>query len=155
MRSGKKPVNCIPCAKRKVRCDKLQPCSHCKRRKEDVCEYPPLGSVRTSRPEDHAGRIEKLERYIRSVGGDPKEVGRLDEHSGRDVAESHTSTRMTEAGSLEITASTGRLNGKIPNAKETKEPSGERSAIMERDEQITYIESWVPFSEFGFLQRHC
>lgn len=35
-----KPLSCIPCAKRKVRCDRAFPCQHCKRRKGDVCTYP-------------------------------------------------------------------------------------------------------------------
>ncbi|GAM82431.1 hypothetical protein ANO11243_004110 [Dothideomycetidae sp. 11243] len=33
-------TSCIPCSKRKVKCDRKQPCSHCKRRTGDVCEYP-------------------------------------------------------------------------------------------------------------------
>jgi Fungal Zn(2)-Cys(6) binuclear cluster domain len=35
-----KSFSCIPCAQRKVRCDRGEPCSHCKRRRGDVCEYP-------------------------------------------------------------------------------------------------------------------
>lgn len=33
-------VSCAPCAKRKVRCDRKEPCSNCKRRKNDHCVYP-------------------------------------------------------------------------------------------------------------------
>jgi hypothetical protein len=50
---------CRPCAKRKVRCDKLQPCSNCRRRTVDRCTYPP------STPSD---RIRQLEGLVRELG---------------------------------------------------------------------------------------
>lgn len=51
---------CRPCAKRKVRCDKLQPCSNCKRRNTvDRCTYAP------STPSD---RIRQLEGLVRELG---------------------------------------------------------------------------------------
>jgi hypothetical protein len=53
---------CRPCAKRKVRCDRLEPCSNCKRRKTDRCTYP------ASTPSD---RIRQLECLIRELGGNP------------------------------------------------------------------------------------
>jgi hypothetical protein len=51
---------CRPCAKRKVRCDKLEPCSNCKRRKIDRCTYP------ASTPSD---RVRQLESLIRELDG--------------------------------------------------------------------------------------
>jgi len=53
---------CRPCAKRKVRCDRLEPCSNCKRRKTDRCTYP------ASTPID---RIRQLESLVRELGGNP------------------------------------------------------------------------------------
>ena len=53
---------CEPCSRRKVRCDKQQPCSNCKRRKQDHCVYPEATPV---------DRIKKLESLVRSLGGDP------------------------------------------------------------------------------------
>jgi hypothetical protein len=53
---------CEPCAKRKVRCDRGEPCSNCKRRKQDHCAYP------ESSPFE---RIKKLENLVRRLGGDP------------------------------------------------------------------------------------
>jgi len=53
---------CEPCSRRKVRCDKQQPCSNCKRRKQDQCIYP------EATPTD---RIKKLESLVRNLGGDP------------------------------------------------------------------------------------
>ncbi|THX92550.1 hypothetical protein D6D03_10424 [Aureobasidium pullulans] len=57
---------CEPCARRKVRCDKQQPCSNCKRRKQDQCTYPEAA------PTD---RVKRLESLVRSLGGDPNSDG--------------------------------------------------------------------------------
>ncbi|KAJ5604682.1 hypothetical protein N7510_009836 [Penicillium lagena] len=54
---------CMPCAKRKVRCDRQEPCSHCKRRKRDDCTYPDVSSET---------RIKYLEELVRSLGGSPE-----------------------------------------------------------------------------------
>lgn len=53
---------CEPCAKRKVRCDKGEPCSNCKRRKQDSCTYSEASP---------ADRIRRLEAFVRNLGGDP------------------------------------------------------------------------------------
>jgi hypothetical protein len=53
---------CEPCSRRKVRCDKQQPCSNCKRRKQDQCVYPEATPI---------DRIKKLESLVKSLGGDP------------------------------------------------------------------------------------
>ncbi|MCJ1309068.1 hypothetical protein MMC25_002723 [Agyrium rufum] len=72
-----KPISCINCAKRKVRCDRLQPCSHCKRRKEDTCEYPAIKNNVSLTPlveglvKQQQERIDQLEQIIRRTGGDP------------------------------------------------------------------------------------
>lgn len=57
-----KRVSCIPCSKRKVRCDRQEPCAHCKRRKIENCTYP---------DESPAARIKHLEALVRSLGRDP------------------------------------------------------------------------------------
>lgn len=59
---------CEPCSRRKVRCDKQQPCSNCKRRKQDQCTYP------EAQPID---RIRRLESLVRSLGGDPNDENGL------------------------------------------------------------------------------
>jgi hypothetical protein len=53
---------CEPCSRRKVRCDKQQPCSNCKRRKQDQCIYPEATPI---------DRIKKLESLVKSLGEDP------------------------------------------------------------------------------------
>jgi hypothetical protein len=84
---GKKPVNCIPCAKRKVRCDRLQPCCHCKRRLHESCIYPDpnVDNSTTS----NKMRIRQLEQHVRSLGGDPAKID-LDSPSEATVAREAT-----------------------------------------------------------------
>ncbi|OAG10524.1 uncharacterized protein CC84DRAFT_1237333 [Paraphaeosphaeria sporulosa] len=72
MPSGKKSVSCIPCAKRKVKCDKIQPCCHCRRRRQDTCVFPDLIGAVNQPSRANIERIAKLEQYIRSLGGDPQ-----------------------------------------------------------------------------------
>ncbi|KAL8710246.1 MAG: hypothetical protein Q9220_005177 [cf. Caloplaca sp. 1 TL-2023] len=55
-----KPVSCQPCNKRKVRCDRGEPCSNCKRRKQDQCTYVDIPQTE---------RIKQLEALVSSLGG--------------------------------------------------------------------------------------
>ena len=71
MRSGKAPVSCIPCVKRKVRCDKQYPCCHCKRRPQDTCAYPSTAVSSDAGAKELGDRVAHLERMVRSLGGDP------------------------------------------------------------------------------------
>lgn len=78
MESGSIPsLSCIQCAKRKVRCDRSTPCSNCRRRKGDICEYPipQMKRSSTSLKED-SERLQKLEQYVRSLGYDPDRIER-------------------------------------------------------------------------------
>lgn len=57
---------CAPCAKRKVRCDQIEPkCSNCKRRKQDRCVYPET---------DPYQRIKRLESQIQELSALKKQV---------------------------------------------------------------------------------
>ena len=49
---------CQPCAKRKVRCDRREPCSNCKRRKQDQCVYTEVTQTE---------RIKQLEALVRDL----------------------------------------------------------------------------------------
>lgn len=150
MYSGKKPVSCTPCAKRKVRCDKCQPCSHCKRRKGDVCVYPvQRANGPDSRPEDYSQRMEKLEIYIRRLGGDPQLIEQVFE-SGEAVQESSTGCPTTEARRIGETASSTK--DKTSWMKRAEEPIGEKSGLVEHDEQVTYIEAYVPLWALHFFE---
>ncbi|KAK8137046.1 C6 transcription factor [Apiospora sp. TS-2023a] len=140
VRLGKTPISCTPCAKRKVRCDRLQPCCHCKRRPQDNCVYPEqitTGSAAHDRPPDDAStRIEKLERYIRSLGGDPQQAGRPDPQT----VEESPGSQKTGA------SSSGSQHGskQLPFHPKT-------SSLVTHNEEVTYIESpmWYSWSGTG------
>jgi hypothetical protein len=70
---------CRPCAKWKVRCDRAEPCSNCKRRKVDRCTYAP------STPSD---RIRQLERLVEELSETERSTARATGLSagGNDVA---------------------------------------------------------------------
>lgn len=140
MHSGKQPVNCVPCAKRKVRCDKRQPCGHCKRREEDVCVYPLQRANRAaSRPDDYSQRIEKLETYIRRLGGDPQLTEQILE-SGEVNGKDPSTCSPTNVGD---TDSSFRPKENIPPTTSTKGLIGRLPGLVELDEQVTYIQAYV------------
>jgi hypothetical protein len=71
---------CRPCARRKVRCDRLEPCANCKRRTTDRCTYP------ASTPSD---RIRQLENLVQELSHNtvdsrrsPKAAQSALEHNG-------------------------------------------------------------------------
>lgn len=131
-------MNCIPCAKRKVRCDKLQPCSHCKRRKQDVCEYPVLG-----RSDDNPKRVEKLERYIRSLGGDPQDAEQVEESRERGSNESRAHGNAVDGTNTRLTTSENRLEDDTSDPKTPERSIAEQTALVGQDEHVTYIEACV------------
>ena len=133
MPSGKQPVNCVPCAKRKVRCNRLQPCSHCQRRKGDVCIYP------TQRLKGHQfDRFERLELYVRRLGGDPELIDQ-DENASTNVDDSGTSNEFsTRVHSVNETASPGPKDPQKRNGLATQ-----KSGLIDHNEQVTYIQLYV------------
>ena len=143
---GKAPTNCIPCAKRKVRCDKHQPCCHCKRRKWDVCVYP---VQRAGRPSNASGddtqRIERLEDYIRRLGGDLRTLGQDGEGGEVDLdVSSNTSPAPAASLSNSNTMTTPiASNDKQPSPQSKNRAVVERMGLVEHNEQVTYIETYV------------
>ena len=123
---------CETCAKRKVRCDRGEPCSNCKRRKQDYCTYP------ESSPSE---RIKKLEALVRTLGGDPEDDS------------IHSSGGFLTSSSV-ISPSTQTGGGQVQQNDDQKTRpgyAGARSAdpvIVEEDGESFYLESLVvsPFS---------
>ena len=110
---------CEPCAKRKVRCDKDEPCSNCKRRKQDHCIYL------ESTPID---RIRTLEALVRDLGGNPEgnHQPAVKIATGGDTS---TKPQLFE----EEDKDTSNVNW--GNSKD--------SIVLEEDGQSFYLESWV------------
>lgn len=111
---------CEPCAKRKVRCDREEPCSNCKRRKQDRCVYPELSP---------ADRIKELETLVRTLGGDPT----------KDVA--YNSRPQTTAFSP--SASSVRPFYESPGLAGSNDTRPQDPVILEEDGQQSYLESCV------------
>jgi hypothetical protein len=128
----KKPISCMPCAKRKVRCDKLQPCCHCKRRQQDTCVYPEFGRVDSQYVREQAVRIGKLEEYVRILGGNPNELNVRAQLDSTQVDQAHeqvsvVSSKLTKAGP-DFVSRTQRSTQITPK-------------LVENDGESTYIET--------------
>jgi hypothetical protein len=106
---------CEPCAKRKVRCDREEPCSNCKRRKQDHCHYAGIS------PDE---KIKKLEDLVRALGGNPE-----DDDAPRNCVSSTTSTPA-------VPVPHERQVPARPIDKSSKDP-----VILEEDGQQYYLES--------------
>ncbi|KAF2670825.1 hypothetical protein BT63DRAFT_202494 [Microthyrium microscopicum] len=134
MHQSKKLVSCMPCAKRKVRCDRLQPCSHCKRRKQETCKYPDSEGVKDQRIRDQAVRIKKLEEYVRHLGGGPND---LDARAPLDTTQAGTSPALeSNPGGVFVTTERGPAL-----VRRTQLPSQTTSKIVENDDDVSYIET--------------
>ncbi|KAK5999846.1 hypothetical protein QM012_004934 [Aureobasidium pullulans] len=116
---------CEPCSRRKVRCDKQQPCSNCKRRKQDQCTYP------EAQPID---RIKKLESLVRSLGGDPNDE------------ESRLSKRIRTS---RASASASAPQRDAQDARDTTEAERGQPIMLEQDGQSYYVELRAWHSHLG------
>ena len=96
-----------------------------------------------SRPEDYSQRIEKLEVYVRRLGGDPQLIEQIVESGEANFKESSTYCPMTEA----------RPKHQTSWMKRTEVPIDEQSGLVEHGEQVTYIEAYVPLWVSAFAQN--
>ena len=123
---------CEPCAKRKVRCDKGDPCQNCKRRKTDQCIYPDTSPFE---------RIKKLEALVKSLGGDPE--GDHDRSLG-------TNRPAAKSPSYE---SCRQQRQPQANASRSSEGRSRDPVIVEEDGQSFYLESCVVTSQSCFERQ--
>ena len=125
---------CMPCAKRKVRCDRADPCcSNCKRRKQDKCVYPELS------PND---RIKRLEALVRSLGGDPED----DPQTAKERLDAATASVQTN--------SSARPDGGWIWYGSIKNPrDGLKPYLTGEGEGKTYVESYVQSSVDTLLNQ--
>lgn len=147
--------SCLSCAKRKVRCDRLKPCSHCKRRKGDVCEYPVsistliknLQKTPSSASTVQSERIEILERYIRNLGHDPDKVAQnsLTNPTVSNVNEHSEPKDLPGSVALRPTASqpVDWQDISLLSTTKTNSRNSEQAQLVHHDEETTYIETFV------------
>lgn len=102
--------------------------------------YPVFSIDRDGRSEDHLKRIEKLERYIRSLGGDLEDVEQPDE-SGNEIAEdAQMIGQVHEPRKNDTTPSTYRAS--LDSTPKTTEAVNTRtSGLVSHNEELTYIET--------------
>lgn len=145
MQSPQLSLSCIPCAKRKVRCDRSKPCSHCRRRRGDICEYPiPITSSRNNSrstlPDTaQSKRIENLEQYIRSLGHDPNQASIP---SPTTPSESYIPNNVP-AVNLTLTQNIGVQRAPSSFFPTPRPRGSEQARLVEHNEQTIYIESCV------------
>lgn len=114
---------CEPCARRKVRCDKQEPCSNCRRRKKDRCIYPAVSP---------ADRIKRLEALVRKLGADPNEL----HVPSNELRSEHTSSpASTPAGA---SVEQDRQHAVTFLEIRSKDP-----VVLEENGQPFYLESYV------------
>jgi hypothetical protein len=122
----------MPCAKRKVRCDKLQPCCHCKRRKQDTCLYPEFGGINDRHIREQAVRIERLEEYVRVLGGLPTK-------SSVRARLKHTQVNTSQE---QVPPVISRLTKDGPTLMSRSQlPTQATSRLVENGGDVTYIET--------------
>lgn len=143
MPSGKKSVSCIPCAKRKVKCDKVQPCCHCKRRRQETCVFPESSGPSNDFLRGKNERIKKLEQYIRSLGADPKYA---DEARSWDDSEDRTPGQSTGGAGPSpndlTSTSVSRSEESSPGSNVLRGVPGD-SELLSHGDGVTYIETQV------------
>lgn len=96
------PRSCVTCRRRRVRCDKMMPCSNCRRAQSD-CMYPapgraprqtrpnvPSKAVPTEREADLIKRLRKLEGLVQELSG--SSAGAYDAESPK-AQEDHTTSQ--------------------------------------------------------------
>ena len=120
---------CVPCAKRKVKCDRQEPCANCRRRKTDVCTYLEVSANE---------RIKKLEALVRNLGGDPDGT---DQHAGSQVAQGNIQDGHGPSLAHRQHDNHSQLQ-KSSAGCESAQQGGE-SVIIKEDEDAVYLESYV------------
>jgi len=76
--TGANPRSCVTCRKRKVKCDKKQPCTNCaKAHTECVFPFPGRAPRKPRKPQDGelAERIRRLESMVQTMGTQATQAG--------------------------------------------------------------------------------
>ncbi|KAI1757141.1 hypothetical protein F4782DRAFT_481397 [Xylaria castorea] len=144
--NGLQPLSCLRCARHKVRCDRLDPCSKCI--KNDVpCEFPPpktgkrkrrkmplASSTSPSSSDKLSARLDRYEEVLRSLGVDIESV---------DVS---NSPQLRSAAA----SSQGEIESQDINDLRQKSPNEDESGcliISETGSRHVDNESWTKLGE--------
>lgn len=131
------PRSCITCRRRKVKCDKKQPCANCVKAHID-CVFPSPGRAprKPRKPQDSEliERLKKLEGVVRSLGvqtgvqGEDTQNGREEETSPSTVTDGNAEPKKEEELKLEEQAPNAHQEPE--ELKQTKfDQDGKKSSI--------------------------
>ena len=102
--------SCLLCHQRKIRCDRMVPCTHCVRA-DILCCYPPSERVSRRPPKttiaDVTARLARLERTVTAISNGASSCG---PRSGLDSTSTITSAHGAEVGVSESPMAVGSPN---------------------------------------------
>ena len=104
------------------------------------------------RTDGYSQRIDKLEAYVRRLGGDPQLVEQIIEDGQNHVEQSGTCNASTGSDGVGKTASPGRSGSEASCMKRTDGHNGTQAGLGEHDEQVTYIEAYVTIRSFAIIK---
>lgn len=111
------PRSCKTCRRRKVKCDKKQPCANCHKAQER-CEFPPAGRApRRSKKHENfevAARLRRLEGMMQELGGHRSRIDsdRTD-RAERDASGNGDENERDEMDLTKDTADLGKQFGRL------------------------------------------
>lgn len=136
------PRSCVPCHRRKVKCDRSDPCSNCVRLKLN-CHFPdPNHAIRRPRKpatQDAAELVRRL-RTLESV---------VEQWSGKSAEEKHDDDPDKDASPSDVSIWTGSTD-------EGQAPEQEMGRLMVNEGRSRYVRSnfWASLSEEVGLSHH-
>jgi hypothetical protein len=103
--------------------------------------YPELGAINYQLLREHTERIEKLEQFIRSLGGDPKLAD--DAQSPRRLGERTSQENTKSNGSCrnEATITSWPLSDELSPASRVRQPVPRASELLAQGDGVTCIET--------------
>ncbi|KAL8715737.1 MAG: hypothetical protein Q9220_000404 [cf. Caloplaca sp. 1 TL-2023] len=114
--TGPQLHSCVTCQRRKVKCDRYDPCSNCTKHRA-TCEFrspaPPRRRKRTSPDPDLYAKVKRYEGLLQARGVKVEELNSRDRTQSPNYSESPSA----KAGSTASTA--GRHNPETPDGKQT------------------------------------
>ena len=103
--------------------------------------YPELSGINHQLLREHTERIEKLELYIRSLGGNPKLADEAQSPCSSGERTSQESTKINGPCQNESTTTSWPLNDEPSPARRVHRPVPRTSELLAHGDGVTYIET--------------
>ena len=152
--AGLNPRSCVTCRKRKVKCDKRQPCSNCSKAAIE-CVFPGPGRAprRARKPPDTEllARLRRLEGVVQSLGKGVDEDGETVVESTEVKQEQPQSTlpEGVENATSRSKCSGPTLHESKQDTKDTRSMAKEFGRLVVEDGRSRYVSNkfWISLSE--------